>query len=118
MLALTATAAPPVREEIVERLGLRDAELVDPRASTGPNLRLAVERFHDERATQAARRCSSAVVAAPKPGIVYVATRREAEALAAGAARPRRDAAAYHAGMQRRRARRGAGALHGRRRST
>src|ERR687885_983966 len=48
VLALTATAAPPVREEIVQRLGLRDPEIV-VRGFDRPNLELAVERFHDER---------------------------------------------------------------------
>src|SRR5919112_1736119 len=48
VLALTATAAPPVRAEIVERLGLRDAEVV-VRGFDRPNIDLAVERFHDAR---------------------------------------------------------------------
>src|SRR3954454_19868135 len=48
VLALTATAAPPVRDEILQRLGLRDAELV-VRGFDRPNIDLAVERFHDER---------------------------------------------------------------------
>ena len=47
VLALTATAAPPVRDEIVERLGLRAPEVII-RGSTGPNMRLSVERFHGE----------------------------------------------------------------------
>ena len=47
VLALTATAAPPVREEIVERLGLRDPEVL-VRGFDRPNIRLAVQRFHDE----------------------------------------------------------------------
>src|SRR3954470_4069405 len=48
VLALTATAAPPVRDEIVERRGLRDAEIV-VRGFDRPTLDLAVERFHDAR---------------------------------------------------------------------
>src|SRR3954453_7884535 len=47
VLALTATAAPPVRQEIVERLGLRDPDVVIP-GFARPNIRLAVERHHDE----------------------------------------------------------------------
>src|ERR671915_1617702 len=45
VLALTATAAPPVRDEIVQRLGLRDPAIVI-RGFDRPNLRLGVERFH------------------------------------------------------------------------
>src|SRR5918998_1663333 len=45
VLALTATAAPPVREEIGERLGMRDPRVV-VRGFDRPNIRLAVERFH------------------------------------------------------------------------
>ena len=55
ILALTATAAPPVREEIVERLGPARPRGRSSAASTGPNIRLAVERFHGERRAQAAR---------------------------------------------------------------
>jgi ATP-dependent DNA helicase RecQ len=47
VLALTATAAPTVRAEIVERLRLQDP-LVLVRGFDRPNLRLAVESFHAE----------------------------------------------------------------------
>ena len=47
VLALTATAAPPVRDEIVARLGLRDPEILI-RGFDRPNLRFSVERFHGE----------------------------------------------------------------------
>ena len=53
LLALTATAAPPVREEIVERLGMRDAEVI-VKGFDRPNIWLGVRRFHDgERKTAA-----------------------------------------------------------------
>jgi ATP-dependent DNA helicase RecQ len=51
ILAITATATPWVREEIVERLGLRDP-LVAARGADRPNLFLEsvrVERETDER---------------------------------------------------------------------
>jgi ATP-dependent DNA helicase RecQ len=97
ILALTATAAPPVREEIVERLGLRDPRVL-VRGFDRPNIRLAVERFHgDGGAARKQRALEDAVVAAPKPGIVYVATRRNAEELAEALGSR---AAAYHAGMR------------------
>ena len=80
VLALTATAAPPVRDEIVERLGLRDP-LVLTRGFDRPEIRLTVERHHDEERKLRALR--EHVAAAEPPGIVYVATRRGAEELAA-----------------------------------
>src|SRR5215211_6995429 len=47
VLALTATASPPVRAEIVERLRLRDPEIV-VRGFDRPNIRLAVDAFADD----------------------------------------------------------------------
>jgi ATP-dependent DNA helicase RecQ len=97
VLALTATAAPPVRDEIVERLGLRDAELV-VRGFDRPNLDLAVERFHAARHKDEA--LLDAVAGAATPGIVYAATRKRTEELAAAVAERGVDAIAYHAGLK------------------
>jgi ATP-dependent DNA helicase RecQ len=100
ILALTATAAPPVREEIVERLGMRSPEVL-VRGFDRPNIHLAVERFHDEHAKR--RALLSRVAEEPKPGIVYAATRRHAEELAASlASEAGVSALAYHGGMRRR----------------
>jgi ATP-dependent DNA helicase RecQ len=99
VLALTATAAPPVRAEIVERLGLRDAEVV-VRGFDRENLDLAVERFHDARRKDEA--LLDAVAAADKPGIVYAATRKRTEELAAALAGRGVEACAYHEGAQER----------------
>jgi ATP-dependent DNA helicase RecQ len=97
VLALTATAAPPVREEIAERLGLHDPEIVI-RGFDRPNIHLAVERHQDaERKLRALR---ERIVALDPPGIVYVATRRAAEELAASLCGDGRRAASYHAGMR------------------
>ena len=97
-LALTATAAPPVRDEIVERLGLRDPEVV-VRGFDRPNIHLAVERLHDE--DRKLRALREHIAAAPPPGIVYVATRRAAEELAAEPVRATAlRAASYHGGMR------------------
>ena len=96
VLALTATAAPPVRDEIVERLGLRSPELLI-RGFDRPNLRFSVERFHGEQgAERKLRALEQRIADSPPPGIVYVSTRREAEALADAIP----GAAAYHAGMK------------------
>ncbi|RAY16600.1 recombinase RecQ [Actinomadura craniellae] len=94
VVALTATAAPPVRAEIVERLRLRDpVEIV--RGFDRPELRLSVRAFHraaDQRA---------AVLAAAReldgPGIVYAATRKDT----AWYAEQLESAGLYHAGLRR-----------------
>src|SRR3954454_7322864 len=96
VLALTATAAPPVREEIVERLGLRSPDVLI-RGFDRPNLHFSVERFHGELGAERKLRALEARIAeTPGPGIVYVSTRRESEALAEAVP----NAAAYHAGMK------------------
>src|SRR3954451_1103179 len=98
LLALTATASPPVREEIVERLGMRSPEVI-VRGFDRPEIELSVERFHDARAKQ--RALLARVVDEPKPGIVYAATRRLAEELAEELRDAGVSALAYHGGMRR-----------------
>src|SRR5689334_10020472 len=99
VLALTATAAPPVRDEIVERLSLREPEVV-VRGFDRPNLRLeAVEFFGDEGGRRRDRALLDAVAEAPAPGILYVATRRRAEELAAELGTRGVRAGHYHGGM-------------------
>src|SRR3954449_11276923 len=71
VLALTATAAPPVREEIVEVLGLREPAVI-VRGFDRPNIHLGVRTFHD--AERKRRALLDAVAEAEPPGIVYVAT--------------------------------------------
>jgi ATP-dependent DNA helicase RecQ len=100
IVALTATAAPPVRDEIVERLNLRDPAVL-VRGFDRPNIRLAVEAFHGEQGEERKLRAlQEAIAAAPKPGIVYVATRRHAEELASSLCERGVTAASYHAGMK------------------
>jgi ATP-dependent DNA helicase RecQ len=97
VLALTATASPPVREEIVERLRLVDPAVV-VRGFDRPNIFLAVDRFVGEEDKRAAlvEAVASAAAAGDTPGIVYTATRRSAEELAALVGE---GAVAYHGGM-------------------
>src|SRR3954454_6771023 len=97
ILALTATASPPVREEIVERLGMRDPELL-VRGFDRPNIHLAVERFHDAHAKR--RALIERIGREPKPGVVYAARRRLAEELAEELREPRVSALPYHGGMR------------------
>jgi ATP-dependent DNA helicase RecQ len=95
ILALTATASPLVREEIVARLGMRDPMLV-VQGFDRPNIWFAVERYQGERAKRAA--LIEAVLESPPPGIVYVATRRQADSLASALCERGVLAARYHAG--------------------
>jgi ATP-dependent DNA helicase RecQ len=97
ILALTATASAPVREEIVQRLALTDPEVI-VRGFDRPNIRLAVERFHEEPRHH--RALLERIAAAPPPGIVYVPTRRAAEELAAELAEGGVRAEAYHGGLR------------------
>ncbi|WP_328999580.1 RecQ family ATP-dependent DNA helicase [Kribbella sp. NBC_00709] len=96
VLALTATAAPPVRKQIVHRL-----ELIDPAVVVGgfdrPNLNLAVFTFADDDTKN--RRLLSHVRSSRGPGIVYVATHRHAEELASDLTTAGVSAQAYHAGL-------------------
>jgi ATP-dependent DNA helicase RecQ len=98
VVALTATAAPPVRADIVERLGLRDHREV--RAGFDrPNLHLAAHRHVDADARDAAVVERAAGMAGQ--GLVYAATRKGAERLAANLAARGRTAQPYHAGRRR-----------------
>ena len=96
VLALTATASPPVREDIIERLHLRDPEIhvsgLDRR-----NLFLEVAYCADEDYRW--RRLTALLDAVPRPGIVYVPTRRAAEELAGRLADAGYRADFYHGGM-------------------
>jgi ATP-dependent DNA helicase RecQ len=96
VVALTATASPPVREDIVARLDLRDPEVV----ITGldrPNIFLEAVQCVDE--SQRRQRLLSRLWDSPPPGIVYVPTRRAAEELAAALTADGLRSTAYHSGM-------------------
>jgi len=97
VLALTATASPPVRDEIISRLRLEDPQQVVS-GFDRPNLSLEVRSFRDDE-----QRREAVVMRAmgeAKPGLVYTATRKSAEQYAEALADLGIDAAAYHAGMR------------------
>jgi ATP-dependent DNA helicase RecQ len=96
-LALTATAAGPVREEIVNRLDMRSAR-VFVRGFDRPNIRLAVKTFLEEDDKRDA--LLDLVEAQTGPGIIYATTRRDTEELAAALIERGVSAAAYHAGLK------------------
>jgi ATP-dependent DNA helicase RecQ len=89
--ALTATASPPVRAEIVRRLGLRDPAAVI-REFDRPEIHLAVHSFQSASDKEAA--VVAAVAQQDGAGIVYAATRKETEAYAR-----RLGVRPYHAGL-------------------
>ena len=96
VLALTASASAPVRADIVTRLGMRDVRQI----VTGfdrPNIHLEVMAFQDEADKR--RAVVERAAAEAKPGLLYAATRREAEQYAGELADLGLDAAAYHAGL-------------------
>lgn len=97
VLALTATAASPVREEIAERLGMENPTLVVA-GFDRPNIALEVRRFLDDGEKR--RAVVERAAAEAKPGIVYAATRKDTEAYAAELGELGLEAAAYHAGLR------------------
>ena len=96
VLALTATAAPPVRDEIVDVLGMRDPEMV-VRGFDRPNIRLEVVRQED--AERKHRMLLDRVEAAEPPGIVYCATKKGAEQTAKDLRARGVKAQHYHGGL-------------------
>lgn len=97
VLAMTATAAPEVRNEIVERLRMRDPN-VFVRGFDRPNITLRVDVFQteDDKMSTLIRR----IRFAEKPGIVYVATRKNAESIVGALQEEGVNALFYHAGMR------------------
>jgi ATP-dependent DNA helicase RecQ len=77
--ALTATAAPPVRQEIISQLRLHKPSQVI-RDFDRPEIHLSVRAFH--RAGDKERAVLAAVREQAGSGLVYVATRKEAETYA------------------------------------
>jgi ATP-dependent DNA helicase RecQ len=95
-LALTATAAPPVRQEITRRLGLRD-----PRVVIGdfdrPHIALSVQRVRtlDDKHHELVRSAGEFA----GPGIVYAATHADAQAAREALAAAGEPVTLYHAGL-------------------
>ncbi|NUL45276.1 ATP-dependent DNA helicase RecQ [Cellulosimicrobium funkei] len=97
IIALTATASTPVRQEIVEGLGLDDP-LVIALGFDRPNLHLAVERHHEDGDKRESVLEQAAGL--PHPGLLYTATRRDAEDYAARLGDRGLAVRAYHAGQK------------------
>jgi ATP-dependent DNA helicase RecQ len=97
ILAMTATASPEVRADIIERLGMHQPT-VFVRGFDRPNISLRVDRFASEADKREAlvRR----VGWAKKPGIVYVATRNNAEQIMRALDEEGCQALFYHGGLK------------------
>lgn len=95
--ALTATASPPVRDEIVERLGMDDP-LVLVRGFDRPNISLDVVRHQEDRGKRKAVLAQVAGLAGDGHGLLYAATRKDTEKYAAKLAAEGLRTEAYHAG--------------------
>lgn len=97
VVALTATATPEVKGDIIKQLGLIDPEMI----VTGfarPNLQFGVVKASENEKTQyvidAASNLTDGV------GIVYVSTRARAETVVQALLENDVNAASYHAGME------------------
>ena len=97
VIALTATASPHVRDDIVKRLSLKDHRVV-VWGFDRPNIHLSVEKCPD--AATKTRVLIQRVKDAPKPGIVYVATRGHAEEIAERMGKENINAVFYHGGLK------------------
>lgn len=97
VLALTATASPSVRDDIVERLGMRNARTI-VWGFDRPNIWLGVENCPDEQTKD--RVLLDRVRDMDKPAIVYTATHRHTEEIARRLQEAQLKAGFYHGGMK------------------
>ncbi len=95
-LALTATAAPPVRQEIIRRLGLRDPVVVIGDFDR-PHLHLSAH--HVSTIPDKERELVRAAREFAGPGIVYAATHASAQAAHDALASAGERVTLYHAGL-------------------
>jgi ATP-dependent DNA helicase RecQ len=99
IIALTATAAPPIREDIAAQLGLHEPVTIT-QGLARENIWLGVERSVGP--AQQERSVVGAVTSTTGPGIVYVRTRAAAESYADTLDRHGLRSSAYHAGLTKR----------------
>jgi ATP-dependent DNA helicase RecQ len=97
VLAMTATASARVRDEIIDRLGMRKPKILVG-GFDRPNIHLRVDHFKEEDKKMEA--LIHRVRWAEKPGIVYTGTRKAAEAIMHSLAEEGIEALYYHAGLK------------------
>ena len=96
VLALTATATPRVRQDILRSLRMREPEVVVT-SFNRPNLAYRVLSAKEKK--DKLPLILDVIRNSPPPGIIYGTTRKECEELAASLKRVGVDAGHYHAGM-------------------
>ena len=96
VLALTATATPRVRQDILRSLGMREPKVVVT-SFNRPNLTYRMLSARDKK--DKLPLILNVIRSSPPPGIIYGTTRKECEELAAGLKRAGVNAAHYHAGL-------------------
>lgn len=100
VLALTATASPPVQADIIRRLGMT-APTVVVADFDRPNISLAMRRTrpaqHERQAIEDA--CVDSLMVGAKPALVYALTHAHCESIAGRLRMASLRAAAYHGGM-------------------
>ncbi len=96
IVALTATASPPVRDDISQRLGLRKP-MLQLSGLDRPNI--FIETVHSPSTEARYRKLLALLKAEKGQGIVYVPTRRAAEELAERLTASGADCSFYHGGM-------------------
>lgn len=92
-LALTATADPATRVDILRQLGIPDDGMIIA-GFDRPNIRYAITPRDN-----GTRQINDLLARLPGAGIVYASSRKATEDIAAQIARTGRDAAFYHAGL-------------------
>ncbi|MFE4833843.1 RecQ family ATP-dependent DNA helicase [Arthrobacter sp. NPDC056691] len=99
--ALTATASPPVRDEIHQRLCMKDP-LVLVHGFDRPSIRLGVVRHVGDRDKQRAvvEQAAELHAGLKGPGLLYAATRKDTESYALDLTGRGLRAEAYHAGRK------------------
>ncbi len=93
LLALTATATPHVRQDIIEKLAMRTPRII-VRGFDRPNLVWSVFETTDKAA-----RVRAVLRGVPGPGILYCATRRSAERWTQALRQLGTEAVCYHGGL-------------------
>jgi ATP-dependent DNA helicase RecQ len=97
VIALTATASPPVRQEILERLKLKDTVVV-AEGFDRPNLHFSVRQHESERDKQ--RAVLEQVTSLDGQGLLYAATRKQTDQYAQELREAGLRAEAYHSGRR------------------
>lgn len=100
VLALTATASPPVQADITRRLGMRSPDVVVADFDR-PNISLAMRHTQPSRPEAQAvdDRCVDVLIQQETPALVYALTHARCESLADRLRLDAFRAAPYHAGM-------------------